>query len=122
MSDDEEVAPGITFSMVSVTANVTAAGAKVRRIVLDCTVDDEELWPAIEKQLEELRLHRDEDFHTAVLAAQSADIRDLRREVEGVERKLRIEQDARKQAEEELERYKVPLRKFSDSLSGRIAR
>ncbi len=52
MSDDEEVAPGITFSMVSVTANVTAAGAKVRRIVLDCTVDDEELWPAIEKQLE----------------------------------------------------------------------
>ena len=111
---EEARAPGITFSMVGVTANTTVTGVQIRRIVLDCEVDDEELWPAIEKQLQELRLHRDEDFHAAVFEAQSADIRDLRAEVTALEKKLAQEKDAKKQAEEELERYKAPLRKFSE--------
>jgi CII-binding regulator of phage lambda lysogenization HflD len=117
--DEEERSPGITFNLISTEHRTTVAGVQVKRVLLDCTLDDEELWGPVEKQFQEgLRVHRDETFHAAVMSAQSAEIADLRREVEELERKLRREQDAKLQVEEELGQYRRTLQQFDRAVRG----
>lgn len=117
----EEQLPGVTLHLTNAEHGADIAGNRVVHITLDASISDEELWEDVKKKLQEgLRIYKGEDFHAAITDAVKADLADAQREVAELTRSLRQEKDARMLAEQDVERYKLPLSKLGEALRKRV--
>jgi hypothetical protein len=121
MGMHEDQVPGITFHFSKEAFTGTSRpGEIVVNVELIAHISDEEMWNAIKIKLRGgLRIYKGEDFHTAIIDAVKADLGDANDENIRLTRALRIANDARALAEEELARYKEPLARLGNALRGK---
>lgn len=116
----EEQTPGITFWFSSASRFRVPTNNKLKaKLQLECEIDDESLWDAIEKRFREgYRVSTAQDFASIVMGALQEGHKELEEQVKNLSLDLTREREKKEALERELARIRNMLGTFGQALRG----